>query len=96
MFERGVTRACTNISTVRDFIYEEDETFSVLILPTQMNVAVFMNSSTVLIMDDDSEFLFVCMSEQAPIQTVLYYIFIKKVSLLAGSNQAMLPLKAVS
>ena len=59
-FESGFIRACTNISTVSDLTYEEDEVFSVILSPTQTPVAVFSSSSTVFIVDDDSESKLLC------------------------------------
>ena len=56
-FEVGVTRSCINISTVSDLTYEEDETVLILLSPTQASVFVSVNSSTVLIEDNDSECL---------------------------------------
>ena len=55
VFEREDTMACSNISTVGDLIYEEDETFSVVLSSTQESVVVAVSTSTVYIMDDDSE-----------------------------------------
>ena len=66
--------ACTNISTVADLIYEEDETFSVVISSTQDRLIIAVNSSIVLIMDDDSEFILVFIIYQSK-RTAFFLLF---------------------
>ena len=46
---------CSDISTLSDLIYEENETFSVVLSSTQERVVIGVNISTVYITDDDSE-----------------------------------------
>ena len=55
IFEVGATVACTAISSVVDFIYEEDETFLVDISSTQDGVVIDVNSSIIIITDNDGE-----------------------------------------
>ena len=90
VFERGDTRACSDISTVGDLIYEEDETFSAILSSTQESVVVAVSTSTVYIMDDDSKCT--CTIRCTSFCSLLSY----KVLWLAGNKQTMLPLKAVS
>lgn len=57
VFEARVERVCINVSTVADFTYEEDETFSVLLSSELESLTIGDGVSTVYIIDDDGEYL---------------------------------------
>ena len=54
---QGPTRKCVNITVIRDFLVEEDETFSFLISSDQTDEAVQVGTpsvSTVTILDEEN------------------------------------------
>ena len=54
-FQPGTTRLCAPISITDDAILEDSETFSVQLNATDQSVILNSSSSTVLILDNDSE-----------------------------------------
>ena len=53
VFGVGVSTLCTNITTTDDEIYEENESFAVLLSSTSSNVDVSGSTAAVLITDND-------------------------------------------
>ena len=54
IFPVGETTACTNVTIFPDFIYEENENFSVSLSSESSNIAI-SNFATVIIQDINSE-----------------------------------------
>lgn len=52
----GISTSCTDITTINDDIYEENETFFVSLSSTNEDIDISLSTATVQIMDNDGKY----------------------------------------